>query len=145
MGTTAAVVLFEGRNVHICNIGDSKVFRYRDGQLLQLSKDHLCFAPFGVKPALSQSLGIPPEKLRLEPFYMRTDCAEADMYLICSDGLTDMLTNEEIQAVLSSNSATPTVTRLLELALRNGGKDNITIILCKIEKEPGGLFRKSAR
>ena len=134
MGTTAAMVLFKGRKIHICNIGDSKVFRFRNGQLEQLSKDHLCIAAYGMKPALSQSLGIPPEKMRLDPFYRKEDCRDGDLYLICSDGLTDMLTNEEIQSVLSSTPSPHTIGRLLELALANGGKDNTTIILCKVAK-----------
>ncbi len=141
MGTTAAMLVFQGRHAHICNIGDSKVFRLRDGILEQLSKDHLCIAAYGMKPALSQSLGIPPEKMRLDPFYRREDCRDGDLYLICSDGLTDMLTHEEIQAVLASASGSSAIVRLLEMALANGGKDNTTIILCKVEKERSGLFR----
>lgn len=142
MGTTAAMILFQGQQAHICNIGDSKVLRFRGGRLEQLSKDHLCFAPFGVKPALSQSLGIPPEKMRLEPFYAKADCSPGDLFLICSDGLTDMLTNQEIQAVLASDPSPRAISRLLELALANGGKDNVTIILCKFEEAASALSRK---
>lgn len=145
MGTTAAMILFQDRNAHICNIGDSKVFRLRDGQLQQLSRDHLSVAAYGMKPALSQSLGIPPEKMRLDPFYVKTDCVPGDLYLICSDGLTDMVTNEEIERQLSSPAGSPAVVRLLEQALKAGGNDNTTIILCRVETESAGLFRKHAR
>lgn len=140
-GTTAAMLLF-GKKLILCNIGDSKVFRFRCGELEQLSTDHVCMAPFGVKPPLSQNLGIPPEETKIEPYFLKTAYAAGDVYLICSDGLTDMLANEEIKNVLASVPAESAAEQLLEQALEKGGKDNTTIILCKVEKEPHGLFRR---
>jgi protein phosphatase len=60
MGTTAAMLAFDKDGITLCNIGDSKIFRFREGSLEQLSVDHLCIAPFGVKAPLSQNLGISP-------------------------------------------------------------------------------------
>ena len=145
IGATVAMLLFKNRKVMLCNIGDSKIFRLRKGVLTQISTDHLCAAPFGVKPALSQSLGTPPEQMQIVPFFLKERCRVKDIYLICSDGLTDMLTNEEIQAVLASAPVKSAVELLLEQALEKGGKDNTTILLCRIDKKPWGLFRKKAK
>lgn len=139
-GTTAAMLLFSGK-VHLCNIGDSKIFLFHRGVLHQLSADHICPAPFGVKPSLSQSLGMPPEEARIAPFFLRKGYADGDRYLICSDGLTDMVSAEEIERVLNAFAGQDAVARLLDLALENGGKDNVTILLCEIEKDPFRLFQ----
>jgi protein phosphatase len=144
-GTTAAMLLFTKKKICLCNIGDSKVFRFRDGELTQLSTDHLCLAPFGVKPPLSQNLGISPEEMRIDPYFLKIGYTIADTYLICSDGLTDMVTNEEIKEILSSAPINTAIEQLLNRALEKGGKDNTTIILCRIEKEPQWLFLRKTK
>lgn len=141
-GTTAAMLLCTKKHICLCNVGDSKVFRFREGTLEQLSVDHLCVAPFGVKPPLSQNLGISPEEMRIDPYFQKFSYSPEDIYLICSDGLTDMVTNEKITEILSSDPSDTAAEQLLELALENGGKDNTTIILCRIEKEPLWPFFK---
>lgn len=135
MGTTAAVLAFTKKEVVLCNIGDSKIFRFRNGVLEQLSKDHVSVSPFGVKPPLYQSLGIPPDELIIEPYLTQTAYKDGDLYLICSDGLTDMLPVSEIRDTLASCSIHEAVPQLLDRALANGGKDNITIILCKLQRQ----------
>lgn len=145
IGTTAAMLLFS-QKIILCNIGDSKVFRFRRGELEQLSMDHICPAPFGVKPPLSQSLGMPADEIRIEPYFLKCNYVNGDVYLICSDGLTDMLTNEEIGGILASENVENAATQLLDKALEKGGIDNTTIILCKIEKAPLSIFQlKSLR
>ncbi len=141
-GTTAAMLLFTKKRIHLCNIGDSKIFRLRKGKLEQLSVDHLCVAPFGAKPALSQNLGLPPEESVIEPFFLKLGYTVGDLYLLCSDGLTDMVPTEEIEKTLSSLPLKSAAQRLLEQALEGGGKDNTTVMLCKIEKEPWRLFHR---
>lgn len=141
-GTTAAMLLFTKKNLCLCNIGDSRIFRFREGTLEQLSVDHLCVAPFGVKPPLSQNLGISPKEMRIDPYFQKFSYSPEDLYLICSDGLTDMVTNEKISEILSSAPLDSATTQLLDLALENGGKDNTTLILCRIEKESQWPFFK---
>lgn len=133
MGTTAGMLVFENRQIVLCNIGDTKIFRFVGNTLEQISKDHVAIAPFGKKPPLSQNLGIPPELLTIDPYFSIGKVNNNDIYLICSDGLTDMLSEQEIKDILISKSINDAVDNLLEKALANGGKDNITIILCKIE------------
>ena len=142
MGTTAAMLAFADNSVTLCNIGDSKIFLLSAGKLEQISEDHVAAAPFGVKPPLSQNLGIPPTEMAISPYLAQGVCRDGDIYLICSDGLTDMVTTEEIAEVLLSKSLEKACTELLQKALSNGGRDNITIILCKIERESGWFFKR---
>ena len=107
--------------------------------------DHTAPFTFGGKPPLSQNLGIPPDELKIEPYVAKGQYYDGDVYLICSDGLTDMVSEEEIADTLSGRGILEAQKRLLNAALDNGGKDNITIILCKVRKKRGGLlglFRK---
>ena len=142
MGTTAAMLAFTDKEIALCNIGDSKIFRLYDGSLEQISKDHVAVSAFGVKPPLSQNLGIPPNELVIDPYLARGTYNDSDVYLICSDGLTDMVSTEEITQILISEPIEEAVTLLLDKALANGGKDNTTIILCKIERQSGWFFKR---
>lgn len=145
MGTTAAILAFTGNGVTLCNIGDSRIFRFCDGVLEQISKDHVAVSAFGVKLPLSQNLGIPPNELIIEPYLAQGAYNDRDIYLICSDGLTDMVTNEEITEVLGSKTIDEAITELLDRALCKGGRDNITIVLCKIERELSWISRRKQR
>ena len=142
MGTTAAMLVFADKEIALCNIGDSKIFRLCDGSLEQISKDHVAVSAFGIKPPLSQNLGIPPNELVIDPYFARGAYNDGDVYLICSDGLTDMISVEEITEVLVSKPIEEAITLLLDKALANGGKDNTTIILFKIERQSGWLFKR---
>ncbi len=134
MGTTAAMLLFANKEILLCNIGDSKIFQISSGELRQISKDHIGVAVFGKKPPLSQNLGIPPADMIIDPFISRGAYHVGDRYLICSDGLTDMVTTDEIVAILKNNSISAASQSLLARALENGGRDNITLILLEIKK-----------
>ncbi len=141
MGTTAAMLGFTEKEIALCNIGDSKIYRLADGDMEQISYDHIAVAAYGVKPPLTQNLGIPESEMTIDPYVARGRYNDGDIYLICSDGLTDMLTEDEIKTVLLENGLDDAVKLLLEKALENGGRDNVTIILCRIEKERKGFFR----
>lgn len=134
MGTTAAMLAFDKKGISLCNVGDSKIFRFSKGKLEQISKDHVAFAPFGVKPPLSQNLGIPPAEMLIDPYVAKGNYNDGDIYLICSDGLTDMVSLEDISKVLEDQPFDDATEILLSKALENGGRDNVTIILCKIKK-----------
>lgn len=140
MGTTAAMLAFTDKGIALCNIGDSKILRMCNGDLEQISKDHLSVAAYGVKPPLSQNLGIPPSELIIDPYLARGSYHEGDIYLICSDGLTDMVSTGEIAEALCALPVYEATQSLCDKAIANGGKDNITIILCKVERERKRLF-----
>ncbi len=131
-GTTAALLEFEPDCIGLCNIGDSKIFRFSEEGMEQLSEDHVCAVPYGTKPPLSQCLGIPPSEMVIAPYTVKFPYRAGDVYLICSDGLTDMVEQGEIAQILGAFGPESAGDRLLARALENGGRDNITILLCGI-------------
>lgn len=138
MGSTLAMLCLKGKYAYVCNLGDSKIFRLRDGMLEQLSVDHtdaqeLKKRGINRKPRLTQHLGIDPSEIIIEPYITSFPVKRNDCYLLCSDGLTDMLCNEDIQNVIkTSKDVVDCVKQLVQQALQNSGKDNITVIFCKI-------------
>lgn len=141
MGTTAAMLLFSKNEITLCNIGDSKIFRFSDNELEQISKDHVVISTYGTKPQLSQNLGIPPDQLLIEPYLSQGGYKDGDKYLICSDGLTDMLTNDEIKELLEKHSIEEAAPNLISRALENRGKDNVTVILLEIKQMKNKLLK----
>lgn len=137
MGTTAALLSFGERKITLCNIGDSKIFRFGSGELKQLSTDHIGIAAYGVKPPLYQYLGMSSEEMVIAPYTVQESYRDGVLYMLCTDGLTDMLSQEQIGEILAQTGQDPVqaTEQLLEQALARGGRDNITIILCRVDKE----------
>lgn len=133
MGTTGAFVLFGKNDVFICNIGDSPIFHMDSEELTQVSIDHIQTNYANGKPPLTQFLGVPESDFIIEPYVAKGEYGLGDKYLLCSDGLTDMVDLDEMrEIILSTQTVEETAKKLLERALENGGKDNITIIICEI-------------
>lgn len=133
MGTTVVMLRFTAQEVYVCNVGDSRAYRLRDDQLQQISVDHVVKRPGMRKTPLTQHLGIDPEYMAIEPHIVKDEVREGDTYLLCSDGLTDMLTDEEILAIMrKKKKASECVKSLTAEALERGGRDNVTIIVCNI-------------
>ncbi len=132
MGTTAAILRFSPEEACLCNIGDSKILALSGGAFVQLSCDHLGIAVCGRKPPLTQNLGIPTEELIIEPFVARGNYFPGDIFLLCSDGLTDMVSLERIGQILAEMPPEIAPVQLLQEALDNGGKDNVTLVLLYI-------------
>lgn len=144
IGTTAAITYMQYDRVWCCNVGDSRIYRLRNGMLQQLSVDHVGQAESGFsdpkerwkkgKPGLTQHLGMKPKDEVLIPFIVDERMETEDKYLICSDGLTDMVPLEEITHILGKKATLHECNRLLmERALECGGKDNITMIIFRVE------------
>ena len=93
MGSTVSVI-----NVyHVCNVGDSPVFLYRKGVLRQISINYVPgFSELYSKGALSQYIGVDSEELLIEPSFTSDEVLKGNQLHICSDGLTDMVTKEQI-------------------------------------------------
>lgn len=141
MGTTAAVLAFSKKDIVLCNVGDSKIFRVADKKIEQISQDHYASVPYTRKPLLSQNLGIPESEMIIEPYVAIGQYNNEDIYLICSDGLTDMVSTDEILSIILNSEFEESVHILQDKALENGGRDNITIILCKIQEEKNTFGR----
>jgi len=134
-GTTAAILMFGKTDVYICNIGDSRIYRFSENKLTQISCDHNESDIFSRKPSLTQYLGIPETEFVIEPFITKAPYKNGDKYLICSDGLTDMVTEEEIiKTMAEAANQSDCAEELLNKALEAGGYDNITLIVCELRK-----------
>ncbi len=136
METTAAVLLFVPDEVYACNLGDSRIYRYRENEFLQISVDDVEHLPEGVrrKAGLTQFLGISEEEMSIEPHISKWEVKSGDVFLICSDGLTDMVANLDICMMLRQHvSVRQSVRHLISQALHNGGRDNTTVIVIKVE------------
>ncbi len=147
LGTTFTLIGINNETVTLSNIGDSRIYRFSDDTLEQISHDHTeaqTMVDAGIvtkeqsmslkeKHRLTQHLGIFPYEMIIEPYTVRIDSKSDDRYLLCSDGLTDMLTESEIEIILRKNlSLEDTVNCLIELALEKGGRDNVTVLICEI-------------
>ena len=144
MGTTAAMILFGAKRVHIANVGDSRIYRMSGGRLTQISLDHSLECPGRKKAPLTQFLGIPETEFVIEPYKATFPYKAGDRYLLCSDGLTDMVDEDAIASVLKSgDSVEETCARLRDAALEGGGRDNVTVIVCETAATRSrGLFAK---
>ena len=141
VGTTGVILCFSDNEVYCGNVGDSRAYRFHKSALFQFSTDHND-AKFlrehgitGRKPRLTQYIGLDPEEMMIEPSYTKEKLQVGDRYLLCSDGLTDMLDNLSICSILkNSDTVQQGVEMLMDAALENGGRDNTTIILIEVEE-----------
>lgn len=135
MGSTATILAFQDDEFWISDIGDSPAYLIRNGRMREITLAHTdegIFHHSDGKPRLMQYLGLDPEDMSLEPYTSHEKVKTGDRLLVCSDGLTDMVSLERIQEIVQSFDIEKAIIELREEALRNGGKDNITIILCEV-------------
>ena len=149
MGTTLTALLWSGAQVAVCHIGDSRAYLLRDGDLYQITRDHTLIQSLVDEGRLSPEAAAnhPQRSLIMRALQGSTDVEPdlamheamlGDRYLLCSDGLTDVVGDEDVHKVLSTVSdADQAVNRLIALAIRNGGPDNITCIVADVVDESG--------
>jgi serine/threonine protein phosphatase PrpC len=145
MGTTLVSALFHPRFVTVAHIGDSRLYLWRDGNLLQLTRDHsLLQAQIDAglissedaldaahKNLITRAVGVEPTVIaEMRDVEYQAD----DIFLLCSDGLTDMAPEQEIGAVLQAESASldDKAQHLITLANHYGGRDNTSVILIRV-------------
>ena len=147
-GSTLNIVYVEGETARSYNLGDSRTYLFRNNQFEQLSQDHTTAADlvrigvlsekearrYARRNELTQCIGIPLVKFKLNPHVKDFELHENDIILICSDGLTDMCEDSTIISILSTEKDPKNaIQKLLDISLQNGGKDNITIILLYVK------------
>ena len=141
MGTTAAMLAIGDESAYACNLGDSRLYLSQQGKFHQISSDHVLKGGFFCKPPLTQYVGMDDAAVALEPHICRMECSPGSRYLICSDGMTDMLSDGEMADILAREiPVQETAEILLERALGKGGRDNITLILCEVKEEKKKRF-----
>ena len=146
MGTTIVSGYFTERGLYMAHIGDSRAYRFRDGQLEQLTPDHSLaneyvrmgilakedveFFPY--KNVITRACGLAAE-VEVDTSFM--EYVPGDVYVLCTDGLTDMVSDEVIVEILEEESDVESACRqLVERANENGGNDNITVILAEVDE-----------
>lgn len=131
MGSTAAGVVLRGRRALVFNVGDSRVYLRRDGRLSQLTLDDTPERGAGVggwrSHALTQSLGGSFSRFTIKPHVRWLAIDPLDSLLVCTDGLTDMLSDEEVEDVLARRGPNPAAA-LVAAAVEAGGRDNVTAV-----------------
>lgn len=140
MGTTLVGCRFYSTQpkMHVFHIGDSRLYRWRDNQLQQVTKDHSAYqiwldnGQIGQPPRSNIILqGIGPNP-NVKPAVQILDIAAGDSFLLCSDGLTDMVDDNRIAATLTGvcqDNIEQKTQQLIDMANENGGTDNISVIL----------------
>lgn len=140
-GTTFTGLFFCQDKVIFSNLGDSPSYLFREETLSRMYESHTNAAflkAMGItnqKPGLTQFLGIREQGLLLKPYITSVKIQENDIYLLCSDGLTDMVSEYEMITILKRERRPKIIVKcLLDTAINNGGKDNISIVVCKVNK-----------
>ena len=139
MGSTVNAALFFRFRICLSNLGDSRIYVMQDDSLRQVSKDHVLKAYTLGKAPLIQYLGMDDPDMQPEPSFVSLSPEQGMRILMCSDGLTDMVPDTDIEKMLKeekNNKAA--VEKLLSMALEAGGRDNITIWLGEVIRS--GLF-----
>ena len=144
MGTTMTAAYSIGDDLFVAHVGDSRAYLFRDGKLQLLTQDQTqaqLMADIGMisqkevarhrlRHVLTNALGGSEKAVRVD--IQRLKLTNADRLLMCTDGLTDMVDNEGIARVLAgTESSDEACRRLVDLALENGGKDNVTVVLAR--------------
>src|SRR5215207_2397059 len=147
MGTTLTAALLRGDEVALSHVGDSRAYVLRDGQLKRLTKDHSLVEELRRQGRLTEEQAeehpqrsIITRALGPEPSVsvdtMTFPARDGDVFLLCSDGLTTMVSDEEIREILvRSKTLRSAVNRLVEAANRGGGRDNITAVAFRLAEE----------
>ena len=144
MGCTAELFSFYGMNYILGHVGDSRTYLLRQGKLRQITRDHSLIQDqideglvspaeartHALRNVIVRAVGV-EEALPVD--LVRGKSQPGDIFLLCSDGLTDMLADDQIQELLSlSLSPLEKVEKLVEAAKSAGGYDNITVALCEV-------------
>ncbi len=147
MATTVVVVYTNKGKAYISNVGDSRAYLFRNGQLTQLTEDHTyvySLVKAGIltpeeaahderKNVITRALGAEHD---VEPDFFQVDILEGDIILMCTDGLYDELSDEEIIEVLEDGmTMSATCSELVLRANLNGGHDNVTVVCLKVMEE----------
>jgi protein phosphatase len=149
MATTCTGIVIEKDEAAVCHVGDSRLYRIRNGEICQITEDHTVarrlyregtigsgdIENHPYNHVLTDALGV-----RRKPRIDLVQCTvkEKDIYLICSDGLTKYLTAEELRDSVVSQSAEEGAESLVALAKERGGDDNISVVIVRVESEPVG-------
>ncbi|MBI2346314.1 MAG: Stp1/IreP family PP2C-type Ser/Thr phosphatase [Deltaproteobacteria bacterium] len=148
MGTTAVAILIQGNTVFLANVGDSRAYLIRGGQIKQVTIDHSLVGEqlragvitdvdaksHRLKNIITRSVGFQD---RVEIDIDSRPIRPGDIYLLCTDGLTNLIEDEELFTVVTHNSLKDACQQLIDLANERGGDDNITVLMAEAQRTKG--------
>lgn len=143
MGTTLCCLFLHPKGLIYCHVGDSRIYRLRKGHLEQLTHDHSLVRElielgqlnekqaedFQYKNIITKAIGT---EGRVEPTVQNDAIHKGDILMMCSDGLTDLLTDEEMQHIIALQPTDKIADLLVKTAVVKGGYDNVTVVIVKI-------------
>lgn len=147
MGTTICCLKFHEQDLIYAHVGDSRIYRLRDRHLDQLTKDHSLLSDlidlgqlsedqvtdFAYKNIITKAIGT---ESMVEPSVYTTHFEIGDIYMMCSDGLSDLLSKKEIESIMNTSSSLEQTTQnLVNRAKERGGHDNVTVVLVQVKEE----------
>ena len=148
MGTTVTALMFDGPRLGIAHVGDSRAYLWRGGVLSQITHDDTFVQSLIDEGRITEAEAAqhPQRSLLLralngsdvEPTLSLREARVGDRYLICSDGLSGVVSAEAIADTLASYETAEAADRLIELALRGGGPDNVTVIVADVARHRRG-------
>jgi len=131
MGTTLVALAYYEGNIYSMNCGDSRLYRFRHGELTQLTTDHSLSNMLGSErrtSVITNCIGGGCTSSYIDIVMMTDDVLRGDVYMLCSDGLTDMLTDKSISDLLADGAE---ANDLCQAAITAGGLDNVSCCLIK--------------
>lgn len=146
MGTTLCVLHVHDEGVIYAHVGDSRIYRYRNGSLKLLTKDHSLLrelldlgqireenaSDFHYKNIITRAIGTEPQ---VEPTVKGDTLSHQEIYLLCSDGLSDLMATHEIEVILKhATTISQAASDLVSLSKKRGGHDNVTVLLVEVSK-----------
>lgn len=156
MGTTATLTMFLGSRIYVAHVGDSRLYRLRKGVFEQLTEDHSLVAEqvkagfitseeaqfSRFRNIITRSVGFEAQ-VTADTFSVAVQLG--DVFIICSDGLTGMVSDEQIHAELGGQRLQNAASNLISQANRAGGDDNITLVLMRYKGELGKSVARTHR
>ncbi|WP_286901882.1 PP2C family serine/threonine-protein phosphatase [Thermocrispum sp.] len=142
MGTTLTAILFSGNRLGLLHIGDSRAYLWRDGKLTQMTHDDSFVQKLQDEGRITEeeAESHPQKSLLLkaltghevEPSLTIREARAGDRYLLCSDGLSGMVSKETLEEAIQIPDPQECADRMIELALKGGGTDNVTVIVADV-------------
>ncbi|MSV62726.1 MAG: serine/threonine protein phosphatase [Actinobacteria bacterium] len=146
MGTTITALAILEKNVSLLHVGDSRCYRIRSGKIEQISTDHTLVQELLTQGRITHDeIADHPQRSMLtqalmgneniQPVLIEYPAVNGDIYLLCSDGLSGVLSDLEILNIVKKNSLEDAVGLLIDGAYQNGAPDNVTVILAQVSED----------
>lgn len=153
MGTTLTALFIQGESAALLHVGDSRAYRLRGSDLEQLSADHTVLQELISKGAISvaEAADHPQRSMltqalmgecNLEAALQLFDVKPKDRFLLCSDGLTGVLTEKEIKSLIKGKDRDAAISALIDATYINGAPDNVTVVIADVVENPETTLTK---